>query len=130
MLMAMGMRRNPCGKRGGAEAKHSDPRLIPAGVCLGLYVLTYLVFSPFGAYAPSILGLNGPKFYHWAPPGFYDPVREKWIHPELRIFYAPLDMIDHRIWHNHRFPEATDPSYPVPTPAPRKVRLGTEEEPE
>ena len=107
--------------------RHTDPRLIAAGVCLGAYVLSYVAISPFGAYAESSFGLSGPISYQWAPPGFYDPVREKWIHPELEIFYAPLSILDHHLWHNHWW---KGPRYPVATPAPRKAQLVTGEQPQ
>jgi hypothetical protein len=83
---------------------------------LGIYVLSYIALSLFGAYAPAVWGLNGVKWYSWAPPGFYDPATGNWIHTPLRIFYAPLSIADDRFWHTHYHPENSDPQHPVVFP--------------
>ena len=88
---------------------------------LVIYVLSYAILSPFGAYAPAVWGLGQhgmrPKSYAWAPPGFYNPATGEWIHTPMRIFYAPLSVIDDRYWHTHgRFLEDGDPQHPVVFP--------------
>ena len=85
-------------------------------LCFILYLLSYVALSPFGAYAPAVWGLNGVKWYAWAPPGFYDPATGEWIHTPLRIFYAPLSIADDRFWHLHYHPEDSDPQHPVVIP--------------
>ena len=81
---------------------------------LGIYVLSYVVLSSFGAYAPAAVGLNGIKWYAWAPVGFYSPTSSKWLHTPLRIIYAPLSMADDHFWHTHgHFPRESDPTHPV-----------------
>lgn len=37
---------------------------------LCLYVGSYLWLSTHGRYEPAAIGLNGVKWYHWAPSGF------------------------------------------------------------
>ena len=83
-------------------------------LCLGIYMLSYIAPSPFDAYAPASWGLNGVKWYAWAPPVFSDPATGQWIHTPLRIIYAPLSFADDRFWHTHgHFPEVGDPKHPV-----------------
>jgi hypothetical protein len=88
---------------------------------LAIYVLSYFILSLFGAYAPSAWGLGQqgmrPKWYAWAPLGIYDPATGRWLHPVLRIFYAPLSFADDRLWHTHgHFPEDSDPQHPAVFP--------------
>jgi hypothetical protein len=94
------------------------------GVLLGLYVVSYALLSPFGAYAPSLWGLGQqgmrPKWYTWAPPGFYDSTTGEWIHTPLRILYAPLSFADDRFWHTHYHPENGDPQHQVVFPGSKK----------
>ena len=90
---------------------------IALSIFLGIYVLSYVVLSSLGAYAPAAWGTNGVKWYAWAPPGFYNPPTGEWIHTPMRIFYAPLSIIDDRYWHTHgHFPEDSDPQHPVVFP--------------
>jgi hypothetical protein len=77
-------------------------------VCLGIYVLSYVVLSSFGAYAPATWGLGQhgmqPRWYSWAPPGFYNPATGEW-HTRVQILYRPLWLIDDRCWHtSQQFP--------------------------
>ena len=95
---------------------------IVLSLLLGIYVLSYVVLSRFGAYAPLVWGPSQegwrPKSYHWAPPGFYVPSTGKWrsvgTHP-IHI-YAPLWALDNWTWHTHIFPEAGEPEHPLVIP--------------
>ena len=91
-------------------------------VFLGIYVLSYITLSCFGAYAPAVWGPGQHgwrvKWYNWAPPGFYVPSTGKWrLSPTNPIFiYAPLWAADIRVWHTHLFPEAGEPEHPLVIP--------------
>jgi hypothetical protein len=78
---------------------------------LSVYVFSYVALSSFGAYAPATIGLAGVKSWAWVPAGFYVPTSGGWVRTPLRIFYAPLSIADHRLWHNHWYPEEGDPVY-------------------
>ena len=92
------------------------------GLVVGLYMLSYIVLSPFGKYAVSgwhLIGQHGPwpMDYHWAPPGFYDPVTGEW-RQSLVYLYLPLWTADGWFWHTRNFhPELShSPAYPAVFP--------------
>ena len=91
-------------------------------VVLCIYVLSYVILTQFGAYAPSDWGPSQkglrPKAYTWAPPGFYVPSTGKWrLSPtNPMIIYAPLWAADNHFWHSHIFPETGEPEHPVVIP--------------
>jgi hypothetical protein len=81
---------------------------------LGIYVLSYILLSSSGAYAPAAWGTNGVKWYAWAPVGFYSVGSGEWLPTPLRFIYAPLSIADQRFWHTHGYmPEATDRVHPM-----------------
>ena len=86
-------------------------------ILVGVYVLSYVVLSSLGAYAPSRWGLGQhgmeARSYAWAPRGFYAPTSGEWIHTPMRIIYAPLSLADDYFWHSHYHPEDTDPTHPA-----------------
>jgi hypothetical protein len=91
---------------------------ISLSVALCCYVLSYCVLSVCGGYAAAVWGLpaRGPKWYRWAPAGFYDPATGEW-RMKVLAFYAPLEVADNYFWHTHgNNPEATDPQYPAVFP--------------
>ena len=64
---------------------------------LVLYVGTYVALSLGGRYEPAGIGLNGVKFYAWAPRGFVTDY--VWNHP-LMCLYLPLYGLDIHLWHS------------------------------
>jgi hypothetical protein len=72
--------------------------VVPAILALTLlaYVGSYLWLSSRGRYEPAAIGLNGVKWYHWAPSGFVKDF--KWNHTLMRIYY-PLFFLDTRCCH-------------------------------
>jgi hypothetical protein len=76
---------------------------------LGLYVGSYLALSLRGRYEPSVWGLNGVKWYSWAPAGFVEDLH--WNHP-IRITYLPLYCLDTQFWHREGYRER-DGKYPI-----------------
>jgi hypothetical protein len=61
-----------------------------------LYVGSYAALSVGGRYEPAGIGLNGVKFYAWAPRGFVKDY--VWNHP-LQCVYFPLYVLDIDFWH-------------------------------
>ncbi len=81
------------------KAGRSTRWLIAAVLGLFLYVGSYLHLTLQGAYVPGVYGASGPKSYRWAPRNF---VRANGtIKYELAYFYAPLYILDSRLWHVH-----------------------------
>jgi hypothetical protein len=77
-------------------------------VLLLIYIGSYVVLSAGGCYEPATIGLNGVKWYGWAPRGFV--VGYKWRRCPM-IIYAPLLFLDERCWHT---PEKSDSGqYPI-----------------
>ncbi len=64
-------------------------------VSLVLYVGSYLHLSAAGRYEPQAIGLNGVKWYAWAPRGFVTNYR--WN--RIGIAYLPLYVLDTKMWH-------------------------------
>jgi hypothetical protein len=60
------------------------------------YAGSYLALSLRGRYEPAVIGLNGVKWYHWAPNGFVNEFR--W-HQGVMLVYYPLYILDIRVWH-------------------------------
>ena len=62
------------------------------------YLISYILLSLNGIYRPAVVGLNGIKWYYWAPYGYYDSN----IKPRkfIAIFYSPLNYLDNRFVHN------------------------------
>ena len=94
------------------------------GLIIGLYVLSYVILSPFGKYAVIDWhlfvqrGPPTPRWYHWAPPSFYEPSTGEWRVWIVR-FYLPLWVADDWFWHTHGWhPELShSPMYPAVFPA-------------
>src|SRR5438093_8777021 len=84
--------------------------LVPATLTLGLfvYVGSYLWRSTRGRYEPAAIGLNGVKWYSWAPSGYVTDFR--WNHT-LMLVYCPLYFLDTRFWHTSD--EAYGSRYPI-----------------
>jgi hypothetical protein len=82
------------------------------GFVLGFIVLLYLgsyaLLSSRGRYEPTATGLNGVKWYAWAPSGFVENFR--WS-PNLMRVYLPLYVLDCRFW--HASDQAEDGGYPI-----------------
>lgn len=87
-------------------------RKLVIGIALGLillfYVGSYALLSSHGRYEPAAFGLNGVKWYAWAPSGFVENFR--WS-PNLIRVYLPLYALDCRFWHT--WDEAEDGVYPI-----------------
>lgn len=65
------------------------------------YLLTYLILSKNGAYEPAATGLNGVKWYAWAPHGFVArerPMSFRW-RPFPYYAFFPLYWLDCEHWH-------------------------------
>ena len=94
---------------------------IPFILSLSIYVLSYAILSSFGAYAPRAWGLSQqgmrPKWYAWAPPGFYNPATGEWMDTPMQMIYSPLLAADNCFWHTHYYPKDRDPQHPVVFPA-------------
>ena len=69
---------------------------ITLSVAVGAYVVSYLVLSLQGRYEPSAIGLNGVKWYRWAPRGFVTDFR--WSSSFAAVF-LPLHFLDTKMWH-------------------------------
>jgi len=82
------------------------------GIVLGLnmllYVGSYALLSSCGRYEPACIGLNGVKWYEWAPSGFVENFR--WS-PNLLRVYLPLYWLDSRFWHSSD--RAEDGVFPI-----------------
>lgn len=63
---------------------------------VGGYILSYLVLSLQGRYEPSAIGLNGVKWYQWAPSGFVTDFR--W-NRSMSTGFLPLHFLDTKLWH-------------------------------
>lgn len=64
--------------------------------CMIIYALLYACLSVRGRYEPEAIGLNGVKWYAWAPLGFVKDYR--WRTVPCVLFY-PLNRLDNRYWH-------------------------------
>jgi hypothetical protein len=85
-------------------------------VLLLLYTCSYLWISVHGRYEPAIIGLNGVKWYEWAPDGFVDEF--KWNRLMMRFFF-PMHLLDTRLWHT---PVRSDSgAYPINEVAPENI---------
>lgn len=84
--------------------------LVPATLALGLfaYIGSYLWRSTQGRYEPAAVGLNGVKWYRWAPSGFVTDFR--W-NQTLMLVYYPLFFLDTRFWHSRE--DAYHGRYPI-----------------
>ena len=65
---------------------------------ISLYPLSYVALSLNGIYYPAVIGLNGVKWYDWAPLGSYSRSTYEWRMPML-LFYFPLWYADKNYWH-------------------------------
>jgi hypothetical protein len=74
-----------------------------------LYVGTYVTLSLQGRYEPNVAGLDGVKWYSWAPAGlvYEQPAGSrrlaKWNMPLVWAFW-PLHRLDTSYWHPHERP--------------------------
>ena len=85
--------------------------LVVVSVCLlCLYVGTYALLSVNGRYEPAAWGVNGVKWYGWAPAGFVQDF--EWSGP-LLLAFAPLYALDKRLWHTDCDSDADCGSYPI-----------------
>jgi len=85
-------------------------------IVLGFYVGSYVRRSSRGGYEPAVIGLNGVKWYDWAPEGFVTDYR--W-NASMKRIYWPLWYLDRRIWHT---PDMADSGeYPVNEVAPKDI---------
>ena len=75
---------------------------------LFVYVGGYLILSVSGRFEPEAIGLNGVKWYAWAPQGFVHNFR--WSKP-LKLVFTPLWIADTRLWHTSG--KAESGRYPV-----------------
>ena len=73
-------------------------RTIVVIVALSLYPLSYVALSLNGIYYPAVIGLNGVKWYDWAPLGSYSRSTYEWRMPIL-VVYFPLWYADKKYWH-------------------------------
>ena len=73
-----------------------------------VYVSAYVALSIQGRYEPAAFGLNGVKFYAWAPHGFHSHLT--WRHRTMFLF-SPLYCVDIRFWHT--FDAAHSGKYPI-----------------
>jgi hypothetical protein len=93
--------------------------LIPILVLVSLlllYVGSYVALSANGCYEPEGIGLNGVKWYAWAPRGFVD--HYVW-RQSLRIAYFPLSYLDVRFWHT--YDRARTGEYPIDEVRPEDI---------
>jgi hypothetical protein len=72
------------------------------------YVGSYSWRSTRGRYEPAAIGLNGVKWYGWAPKGFV--TNFKW-NRTLMLVYYPLYYFDNRFWHTSD--DAYGGKYPI-----------------
>ncbi len=75
---------------------------------VGAYILSYLALSLQGRYEPSAIGLNGVKWYRWAPRGFVTDFR--W-NSSMGAAFLPLHFLDTKLWHTSG--RAHSERYPV-----------------
>jgi hypothetical protein len=73
-----------------------------------VYSISYLILSLQGRYEPQAIGLNGVKWYGWAPRGFVTDFR--W-NSSIGAFYLPLYSLDTSLWHTSD--RAYSDRYPV-----------------
>jgi hypothetical protein len=100
----------------GLTRGHRISRL--GALLLMAYILAYATLSLSGRYQPGAVGLNGVKWYTWAPYGFY-VANHPWknskyalLHPEERaggwsdsmiMGFVPLWIVDIHFVHRMRF---------------------------
>jgi len=101
------------GREAGARAmirRTLKKHVVVATLLSGLffYVGSYLWRSTHGRYEPAAIGLNGVKWYHWAPSGFVADFR--WNRTLMGV-YHPLFFLDTRFWHTSD--EACRKRYPI-----------------
>lgn len=77
-------------------------------ILLVTYAGVYVTLSANGRYEPAAWGLNGVKWYAWAPAGF---VRDFAWDSRMVIAFAPLYYLDQRFWHTER--ESESGRYPI-----------------
>lgn len=75
------------------------------GIALTKYCCSYTTFSLEGQFEPEVIGLNGVKFYSWAPKGFVD--KFEWDNSRV-TFYRGLWALDNLFWHK------SGPGYDLP----------------
>ncbi len=81
-----------------------------------IYIGSYALLSSGGCYEPAAIGLNGVKWYGWAPRGFVDHYRwKRWP----GILYVPLYVLDIRAWHANAY--AAPGRYPVDEVKPKDI---------
>jgi hypothetical protein len=80
---------------------------IPVSVTLLVtYVGVYLILSANGCYEPGTRGIDGVKWYSWAPVGY---VRGDRWNDSMMWTFAPLYFADARLWHPHVRPGYSGP---------------------
>lgn len=79
-------------------------------VTVGVYGAVYVRLSVNGQYVPGCIGLNGVKWYRWAPSGFVatDVLSGN---RTLTYIYLPCLYLDCRFWHTWDL--ARTEKYPV-----------------
>ncbi len=80
----------------------------PLLILLLIYIGSYVLISSGGCYEPAAIGLNGVKWYLWAPYGFV--TNYKWKRWPM-ILYLPLWGLDMRFWHTQE--KVWSGQYPV-----------------
>jgi hypothetical protein len=80
-------------------------------VLLLCYVCSYAALSAWGTYEPAAIGLNGVKWYRWAPAGF---VKDYRLRRGFYYAYMPLYLADRWLWHEDD--EVYSGKYPFHTP--------------
>jgi hypothetical protein len=65
---------------------------------LAIYLLSYLVLSLSGKYAPGAIGGYGIKWYSWFPLGFANTGKFGY---GMWVFYCPLVTLDRGYWHTN-----------------------------
>jgi hypothetical protein len=65
-------------------------------VLIATYVGVYIGLSANGQYIPTVFGLNGVKWYDWAPRGF---VKDGQWNGRVMVVFLPLWKLDRRSWH-------------------------------
>lgn len=77
---------------------------------ISAYPGSYVALSCQGRYEGAVYGLDGPKWYSWAPRGFVDDRR--WNGPPM-YFYRPLYLLDEWYWHKDVRGGVGPGSYPI-----------------
>jgi hypothetical protein len=77
-------------------------------ILLVSYTGGYVALSANGRYEPAAWGLDGVKWYAWAPAGFVHDF--KWD-GRMVIAFAPLYYLDQEFWHTER--ESESGRYPI-----------------